>query len=165
LRDIVVTEYGIADLRSKTDREVVTALIGVMDARFQDGLVASAQRAGKLPRNFRVADTARQNTPEQLAHRFAPWRRQGLFAELPFGSEFTAEEVKLARALRALAAASAHWPGRLRLARRVLTSMPDAARFQTLLERMELSRPRGLSERLQRRLLLAALRDADTEPP
>ena len=34
LRDIVVTEYGIADLRGRTDREIVEALVGIMDARF-----------------------------------------------------------------------------------------------------------------------------------
>ena len=52
LRDLVVTEYGVADLRGRTDREIVEALIGVMDARFQEGLVREAQRAHKLPREL-----------------------------------------------------------------------------------------------------------------
>mgnify|MGYP001813235391 FL=1 len=39
LRDIVITEYGIADLRGKTDTEVAAALIQVADSRFQDDLV------------------------------------------------------------------------------------------------------------------------------
>ncbi|PYS70050.1 MAG: acetyl-CoA hydrolase, partial [Acidobacteria bacterium] len=36
LRDIVVTEYGIADLRGRTDEEVIIALVEIADSRFQD---------------------------------------------------------------------------------------------------------------------------------
>src|ERR1043165_7076723 len=40
LRDIVITEYGIADLRSKTDSAIIKALLDVADSRFQEGLLA-----------------------------------------------------------------------------------------------------------------------------
>lgn len=46
LRDIVVTEYGIADLRGRTDEEVIIALLEIADSRFQDGLVKEAKQAG-----------------------------------------------------------------------------------------------------------------------
>jgi acyl-CoA hydrolase len=46
LRDIVVTEYGIADLRSCTDAEVAGALIAIADRRFQEPLAARAIAAG-----------------------------------------------------------------------------------------------------------------------
>ncbi len=36
LRDIVITEYGIADLRGRTDHEVIAALLNVADSRFQE---------------------------------------------------------------------------------------------------------------------------------
>ncbi|MCG8668243.1 MAG: acetyl-CoA hydrolase, partial [Pseudomonadales bacterium] len=36
LRDIIVTEYGVANLRGKTDEEVAIELIKVADSRFQD---------------------------------------------------------------------------------------------------------------------------------
>src|SRR5687768_5169835 len=114
LRDIVVTEYGIADLRGRTDREVVEALVGIMDSRFQRAFVADAQRANKLPKDWRIPDAARANTPQQLARKFAPWREQGLFAELPFGTDFTAEEIALSKALRSLQASTQSWPGRVR---------------------------------------------------
>ncbi|HEY5806407.1 MAG TPA: acetyl-CoA hydrolase/transferase C-terminal domain-containing protein, partial [Povalibacter sp.] len=156
LRDIVVTEYGIADLRSKTDREIVTALIDVMDARFHDDFVTAAQRAGKLPRDFRVPDAARSNRPETLEKQFAPWRAQGLFAELPFGSEFTPEEVTLMRALRSLAAEMNSWSGRLRVLRRAFG--PVEADLQPLLARMSLTDPQSFAERIERRLVIAALR-------
>ena len=48
LRDIVVTEYGIADLRGKTDREVAEARVTIMDARFQDRFIADAKPFGQV---------------------------------------------------------------------------------------------------------------------
>jgi hypothetical protein len=157
LRDIVVTEYGIADLRGKTDHEVVTALIGIMDARFQDAFVADAQRAAKLPRTYRVAEAARANRPELLARRFAPWRQRGLFTELPFGSDFTDEETVLAAALKSLAGSMQSWPGRLALAREALQTKPADARLRPYLERMALSQPASLRERIESRLLATCL--------
>jgi acyl-CoA hydrolase len=158
LRDIVVTEYGIADLRGRTDREIVEALVGIMDARFQHTLVADAKRAGKLPRNWQIPDAARANTPEQLTRKFAPWRERGLFAELPFGTDFTAEEVVLAKALRGLQAATRTWPGRVRtVVDALFHGRPDAS-MQPHLTRMGLAKTSSLAESMQRRLLTTALR-------
>lgn len=157
LRDIVVTEYGIADLRGKTDHEIVASLIGVMDARFQDAFVADARRAGKLPAGYRVPDAARANRPEFLTSRFAAWRQRGLFGEFPFGSAFTDDEIVLSRALKLLATRLQSWSGRLALAREALKSQPQP-RWQPLLQRMSLARPASMSEQLQARLLIAALR-------
>lgn len=160
LRDIVVTEYGIADLRGRTDREVVAALVEIMDVRFQDEFVRAAQNAGKLPRDYRVPDQARRNDPRHLAEHFGRWRNQGLFPELPFGSELTAEEIVLAKALRRLEADAASLTGKLRSLARAARYMPGDAPAETraCLERMGLQRPTTLTERLQRGLLVQALR-------
>jgi acyl-CoA hydrolase len=159
LRDIVVTEYGIADLRGKTDREIVEALVGVMDSRFQDAFVSQAKRAGKLPSTYRVPDEQRSNDPRALAARFAPFRARGLFAELPFGSDFTQEEIVLAKALRSLASATASSAGKLGLVLRALLASAPAPALQPYLERMGLQRPQNLSERIQRGLLASAIVD------
>ena len=37
LRDVIVTEYGIADLRGRTDSEVIERVLAVTDSRFQRG--------------------------------------------------------------------------------------------------------------------------------
>src|SRR5207244_12964328 len=66
LRDMVVTEYGIADLRGRSDAEVIAALVEVADSRFQDELLNDAKRAGKIDKNYRVPDYARTNRPERL---------------------------------------------------------------------------------------------------
>jgi len=158
LRDIVVTEYGIADLRGKTDREIVEALAAVMDSRFQDGFIDAAKRAGKLPRDYSLPEAARANTPAVLRQRLEPWRKKGFFPALPFGSDFTQEEIVLARALRAFAASSRTWRGRLHSALDVLTkgaSTPEVAKY---LSRMQLLEPKTMRERLYRRVVAAAVK-------
>lgn len=158
LRDIVVTEYGIADLRGRTDREIVEALVGVMDARFQHDFVAAAKRAGKLPKDWRIPDLARDNTPQRLAEQFKPWRERGLFAPLPFGTDFTAEEIVLAEALRSLQAATRSWSGRIRALLDALVNGAPVPAVQPHLARMGLTQARSLTETVQRRLLTTALR-------
>lgn len=158
LRDIVVTEYGIADLRGKTDREVVEALIGIMDARFVDDFVSQAQRAGKLPKDYRIDERVRSNTPQALAERFRPWRERGFFPALPFGSDFTEEELVLGKALRSLAQLAAQPGGKLRLVYRAARANPDDPVLRPYLERMDLARPRTRGEVWERRIVASALR-------
>ena len=158
LRDIVVTEYGIADLRGRTDREIVAALLEVMDAGFQESFVADAIRAGKLPRGYRIPDAARANRGEALAAKLAQARMHGAFPELPFGSDLTAEEVELARALKWLKLHTATWRGRLAVAGRALAADPGSAHARSALERMGLADAAGLRQRIERRLVAGALR-------
>jgi acyl-CoA hydrolase len=157
LRDIVVTEYGIADLRGRTDREVVEALLAIMDSRFQARFVAEAQRARKLPRDYRIPDAIRNNSPEHLRERFAPWRARDLFEDLPFGSDLTPEEVVLAKALRDLQASTHSWPGKVSATLRALFADASAPRLQPYLARMGLTAPRSFSERVERGLVARAV--------
>jgi acyl-CoA hydrolase len=165
LRDIVVTEYGIADLRGRTDREVVEALLAIMDSRFQHGFVADAQRARKLPRDYRIPDTARNNNPQRLRERFAPWRARDLFQDLPFGSDITPEEVMLAKALRGLQAATHSLPGKVSATLRALFADTTAPRLQPYMARMALTAPQSFGERLQRGLVAVAVERVLREEP
>ena len=160
LRDIVVTEYGIADLRGRTDREIVEGLVTVMDARFQDEFVASAKRANKLPADFQVPEAARSNTPAALSERFGTWRAQGFFPELPFGSDFTAEEVQLAKALSKLAGSMTTFSGRLQAITQALTRGAPGKDVEPHLARMNLQKPTSLRERMYQRLVSSALRSS-----
>ncbi len=54
LRDIIVTEYGVADLRGKSDAEVIAAMLCVTDSRFQDALLSKAKTAGKIDRGYEI---------------------------------------------------------------------------------------------------------------
>ncbi len=153
LRDVVVTEYGVADLRGKTDAEVIAALLAVCDARFQDELVTRAQAAKKLPADYRVPDEHRNNTAQALARALEPHRRAGLFSEFPFGTDFTNEEIVLARALKSLRAKTGTPLGKLRAIAGALASGRPGHALQPYLQRMSLDRPGGASERLYARLL------------
>ncbi len=157
LRDICLTEYGVADLRWKSDADVAAAMLSVTDSRFQPALLAEAQRAGKLPASYRIQDRHRNNFPEALERALAPHRAQGNFSELPFGSDLTAEEITLARQLRRLKARSATLTGKLALAARLLAALPTDEASKACLARMDLATPRGLRERFWRRLVAAAL--------
>src|SRR3546814_16908039 len=44
-RDIVITEYGMADLRSKNDNQIAKAITCISESRFPAGLPAAAHPA------------------------------------------------------------------------------------------------------------------------
>jgi hypothetical protein len=157
LRDIVVTEYGIADLRGRTDAEVVQALVTVMDARFQEFFLAEAKRAGKLPPDYRIPDAARSNLPDRLDTELAACREQGYFEETPFGTEFTAEELVLGKALRSLERNTSRLSGKMSIGLRAIRAAADDPRLKPYLERMQLDRPKGARERMQQRLVALAV--------
>ena len=106
LRDIVVTEYGVADLRGKSDRDVIAAMLAVTDSRFQSELLRRAKDARKIEREFELSAACRDNTPERLARALKPAVEQGLVPLFPFGSDFTAVEQRLMPALELLKEAS-----------------------------------------------------------
>jgi acyl-CoA hydrolase len=156
LRDVVVTQYGIADLRGRTDAEVAAALIAIADRRFQGGLAARAKAAGKLPRDWRVPEHALGNTEEQLAARLAPLAKRGLLPMFPLGTDFDQDEQRLVRALLWLEKNAAGWRNRLALAGALLGAR-QRQEDAPALARMGLANPRGLQERLLRRALSLAL--------
>ena len=165
LRDIVVTEYGIADLRSRTDAEVIAALLNVADSRFQDELLGQARAAGKIAAGYQIPPAFRDNLPARLERALADARGQGFFSEYPFGTDLTGEEIALARALRHLQAHTGSARARLRTAALARWRGRDAARHGAALTRMRLMRPRGPRELLEQRLLLWALRETTGAAP
>jgi acyl-CoA hydrolase len=164
LRDVVVTQYGIADLRGRTDAEVAAALIAIADRRFQDGLAARAKAAGKLPRDWRVPEHALGNTEERLSARLAPLAERGLLPLFPLGTDFDADEQRLVPALLWLQKNASGWRNRLALAGALLGARAQP-QDESALARMGLAEPRGLSERLLRRALALALANGRLRAP
>ncbi len=152
MRDVIVTEYGVADLRGRTDEECIQALVAVMDAEFQDELVEQAKSAGKLARDWRVPAAARRNRPDRLAEVFSGPH----FPEWPFGSDFSAVEQRLMPALKRLKGWSNQ---RLKLLGALVRGRPSD--FPEELARLDLNRPAGLTEKAYARLVAAALAAAD----
>ena len=156
LRDMVVTEYGVADIRGKSDADVIAAMLQVTDSRFQDELARQARDAGKLPRHFEIPAANRENYPERISRALRPAREAGLLPSFPFGSDFTDAEQRLIPALQLLQEvqgspmllAGLLWQG--------LTGHPDAADHECL-ARLGLDKPVTWQERGYRALVCAAL--------
>lgn len=158
LRDIVISEYGIAELRGRTDEECVQAMLNIADSRFQPALMAQAKRVGKLASDYQIPETFRSNTPERLAERMGHLRAEGLFPPFPFGCEFTEMELKLGKALRSLKSRTASRVGKLTAIGQAVAAgtIEDAER--PYLARMGLERPATLEQRLYARMLAVELR-------
>jgi hypothetical protein len=156
LRDIFVTEYGVADLRGKSDADVIAGMLAIADSRFQGELVRVAKDAGKLPRGYEIPAAHRENHPERITSALKPARDAGLLPSFPFGCDFTEVEQRLIPALEMLqgaqrspqALASLLWQGLIRT--------PDGA-DEACLGRLGLDRPATWAERGYRALVSAAL--------
>lgn len=162
LRDIVVTEYGIADLRGKTDRDVIAAMLSIADSRFQPDLLAAAKAAGKIERDYEIPPAFRDNTPARIGRALGPAQAQGLFPSFPFGTDFTDAEQYLLPALRRLKSISG---SKRRLAQTLLAGILQRPNAETAacLERMALAAPRRPVEYFHRALLLGALASTAVE--
>jgi acyl-CoA hydrolase len=160
LRDIVVTEYGIADLRGKTDAQVIESLLCISDSRFQAQLIEQAQQAGKLPEDFQLPPRFCDNRPEHLDA--LQRKHAALFSEYPLGSDFSAEERDLLRALKWL-------KQRFKLSEvlelgKATLDAPAPEAFPRHLARMGLETADGVLEALYQRLVLAGLHATEAEP-
>jgi acyl-CoA hydrolase len=161
LRDIVVTEYGVADLHGKSDRDCIAAMLAIADSAFQEELLDAAKSASKIEKDYAIPRGFRRNTPERIAEALAPLRKEGWCASFPFGGEFTQEEQRLIPALRHLKQISASRPS---LAGAALASLAEGRpddEERAALERMQLAAPASLRERLYAKLLLWALRHGE----
>jgi hypothetical protein len=155
LRDLYITEYGIAEVLGKADEDCIVAMAGIADARHQPALVERAKREGKLRREFAIPDRWRRNTPERLRTALAPFRKDGTLPDYPLGSDFTEVEQRLVRALQWLKAGTASTGGKLRTVIAAITGARSDDR--EALRRMKLDAPRGLREWLDERLVALAL--------
>ncbi|WP_299592583.1 acetyl-CoA hydrolase/transferase C-terminal domain-containing protein [uncultured Microbulbifer sp.] len=102
LRDMVVTEYGIADLRGKTDRDVIVATLCIADSRFQKELLEQAKSAGKVEADYEIPEAFSNNTPERIEAVFCQGHRLQLLPYYPLGTDLTYEEAQLAIGLKAV---------------------------------------------------------------
>ena len=161
LRDIVITEYGVAMLRGQREKDVIARLLNIADSRFQDQLLQQAKDSGKLPPDHEIPSQFRNNTPERLERVAARLRPEGLFPQFPFGTDFTPEELVLADVLQKL---KVKMGSRRTLFKTLATavgsalSAPDGA--APYLERMGLDQPKDLKETAIQKLIVSELKEA-----
>ena len=155
LRDIVITEYGVADLRGRSDTEVVQRLIAVADSRFQGELVAQAQAHGKLDARYTVPERYRHNLPDMLDDKLHLWSRAGLLLDFPFGTDLTDDELHIVRALKRLKHATDHPAELVTMALKSLWKDKEAPR--EYLERLGLDDARSFRQLFIRKLFAGNL--------
>ena len=155
LRDVVITEYGIAELRGLSDGEVVKRLIEIADSRFQGELVKQAKAHGKLDAGYEVPECYRNNLPQALAAKLRPWMQAGLLPDFPFGTDLTDDEQHMVKAMKKMKQASHRPAEMLSMAIKSLWEGKEAP--PAYLERLGLSEARGFKEMLMRRLFAGNL--------
>ena len=155
LRDVAITEYGIADLRGRSDQDCTLAMLRLTDARFQQPLLDQARAAGKIAADAGLPHGAVDNVPGNLAASLAPFRREGSLPDFPMGSDFTAVEQRLVPALAWLKQQASRRAGKTGLIARAIVSSPtpDAEAMQ----RMGLADPASVADRVEARVLALAL--------
>ena len=156
LRDVMVTEYGIADLRGASDSECIERMLALADARFEPALRQQAVAAGKLsPRAATAAGDSPRHSADSLVAALRPFRANGTLPDYPLGCDFTVVEQRLVKALGWLKRETAHPIGKLRTIATALLPRPTAD--AEALQRMDLAAPASLRDRLEARLLGLAL--------
>jgi acyl-CoA hydrolase len=173
LRDIVVTEYGVADLRDRSDAAVIKEMVKVADSRFQADLVEQAKAAGKLPEDWSIPPAYRDNYPETIESALEPYDDH--LPRFPLGTALTEEEQALARGLQTLQRQVSRLPSSVGAVPSAVESLPSAVgslgsvgkgllvpeTARPYLERMELDEPTTRQERVYRHLVAYALAEAD----
>src|SRR5579883_134484 len=154
-RDIIVTEYGIADCRSKTDSEIIQAILNITDSRFQQPLLIKAKKYGKIPDDYQIPLVFQNNFPEKFPPLIAELRQHGFAKPYPLGSELSEDEQKIQEALLFLKNGS-----RLRLFFITFISVfyCNQEKYQKYLIRMQLLYPNNFKEWIYKKLLQYALK-------
>jgi acyl-CoA hydrolase len=157
LRDIVVTEYGIADLRGKSDEDVIAAMLSIADSRFQDELLREAKKNGKISKDYDIPVQFKNNTPERIARALKPAKERGLLPDFPFGTDFNEVELRIIPALQLLKQKLASPLSLIPVLLRGLTA-PANADTEECIERMGLTNAASLKDKIYRVLLRGVLR-------
>lgn len=155
LRDVVITEYGVADLRGQPDSEVVKRLLAIADSRFQPRLVKEAKANGKLEAGYEIPDAYRNNLPQMLDDKLHPWSRAGLLPDFPFGTDLTDDELHIVRALKRLKRATEHPAELVTLAVKSLWEGKEAP--HAYLERLGLADAKSFRDMFIRKLFAGNL--------
>lgn len=161
LRDIVITEYGMAMLRGQREKDVIARLLNIADSRFQQALLQQAKDAGKIADDYEIPKQYCNNTPERLQRVAENLRPEGLFPKFPFGTDFTHEEQVLGDVLQNLKTKM----GSRRTLFKTLAgavgsagATPEAA--VPYLARMGLDQPADIKETAVQKLIVSELRES-----
>jgi len=156
LRDIVINEYGIADLRGMPDKHVIAQMLSITGCEFQAELLNSAKNNGKIGPDFKLKADWKDNSQAALQQALQPFRDDGSLPDYPFGTDFTDLEQRLIVVLQALKTASQTKIGLAKLVFNGITRKPSSSDAQVF-ERLGLMAPSSIKDRITRWALLGVL--------
>ncbi len=160
LRDVFVSEYGIADVHGACDEDCVQAMAAITDSRFQHALLSTANHNGKLYDQHAKFRLSGRNTPERLQSALAPLRRDGTLPDYPLGSDFTPVEQRLVKALTWLKANTATHATQMKtMLRALFGAQASSPEDLEAVARMGYANPSGLGETMSAKLVALALRE------
>jgi len=117
------------------------------------------RRQKKIPADYRIPEEYRHNTPDKILGLLKPYQEQGYFKPFPFGTDLNDDDIALGGSLKVLKATAAGNP--LKLVKGLLVELfrpiPESA--QRHIERMNLSDPSSVKERIMRKMVIFALRN------
>lgn len=156
LRDVVVTEYGIAFIRGCTDQEIIKRLLNITDSRFQPELMAWAKKVGKLEPDYEIPAAFQNNFPYAYQGIIRKYKEQGFFSPFPFGTDLTEDEIVIGKALKGL---KSELHSKWKLVKTLFSGifMQPKPEQEHLLDRMQLLQPANAKEWIYQKLLLAKL--------
>ena len=158
LRDIVITEYGMADLRGQSDEECIKRMICIADAQFQQELRQKAIDCHKLDDKWQIPQQFCNNTSAQLKVKFAELKDKGYFPQFPFGSDFSEEELHIIKALTYLKNNTGSTFAKIKLLGKAFFTKIDTQKQQNYFIRMNLQQPQSKEEKLAQKLFNFALK-------
>jgi acyl-CoA hydrolase len=156
-RDIVISEYGIADLRGASDKDVVDAMLSITDSQFQGDLLKIAKANCKIEQRIELESAWKNNSHSELRTKLQAFKKAGLLPDYPFGTDFTEIEQRLIPVLQKLKRASRSKVALLKLVAKGFVAGSDPS-DNAALKRLGLQNPSSISDRITRLALLGALR-------
>lgn len=157
LRDTIITEYGIAFLRGKSEKEAVKAMLAISDSRFQQDLLEQAKKSGKIEKDWQIDECYKNNFPQKLDISLGAARTNGLLPAFPFGTDFTEIERRLIPAMDFLKDYS---HSKLAITKLLFSSFFKKELIESdkeCLKRLNIEKPRNLREFFYNKLIITAL--------
>lgn len=160
LRDTIITEYGVANIRGKTDADVMKEMLNIADSRFQGELLAKAKQAGKLPEDYVIPEQYRNNLPDRVNNTIDGYRKHGHFPAFPLGTDFTEQELQIGAALKHLKVLQSDKLSMFKTMFKAFTDGDHEQQAMPFLERMKLVETKTKKEEVEKKLLIHELIEA-----
>ena len=158
MRDIIITEYGIADLQGCNDEQCAIEMIKIADSRFQKELLAEAKKYNKIRKDYVLPEEFQNNYPEKISRQLKEFKDQGYYPDFPFGGEVTDEEFQLGTSLKKFVTDMRD--SKFKTLAGVLFNLfkKTPGEFEKHVERMDLLNPKNFNERFQRAVVITAMK-------